>query len=393
MAMRQCPNCKNPVKPNAKFCAKCGRALGAATPPKDLSGFGNLTGLGRAPFAPVGSHCPHCGKPNRVGAKFCAHCRQPLAAPLQAVAPPRAEIRCPKCGATNRAGARFCAKCRSDLPAGERAPIVPPLRGGVEMERGRFPWIVAALGSVAAVMLCVALSIGAWFATDGGKKIAGVGASATPTASASSLSVSSPTPTAETVETPAATAQVTPSIPAVTATAVAVETPITATPVTPSIPAVTPTAAACQMFEGTGYTLLYPTGWYVYQSPPGAVDRSGARYDLILSDAPGNRSPQSATPDESARVTVYYLPKAKQPLEEWVSERWAWLDVPLTAATLDDAPALGAAALSTDATLFQEFVWIEHRGQYYTVKAYARADALDALDKIKKVMDSFLLKK
>lgn len=360
MAMHQCPNCYNPVKPNAKFCAKCGHPIGAAAPPAQHA---------QSAQQPAGVPCPKCGTVNRAGAKFCARCRASLGALLQAVAPQRAEVKCPKCGALNRAGARFCAQCRSDLLAGARAPIASSARDSTE-ERRRFPWIVAALGSAAAVVLCVALSIGAWFATDGGKKVAGVRASTTPTVIASSLpSASPPAPTTA-----------------------AVETPIMATPVTSSVPVVTPTAA-WQTFEGTGYTLLYPTGWYVYQSPPSVVERTGARYDLILSDAPGNRSPQSATPDESARVTIYYLPKAKQPLEEWVSERWAWLDAPLTTTTLDDTFALSATALSTDATLFQEFVWIEHRGQYYSVKAYARADAPDALDKIKKVMDSFRLKK
>jgi hypothetical protein len=352
------------VRPAAKFCAKCGRALGAPAP----SGAAVMRAQ---PAPPAGIACPHCGKPNRIGAKFCAHCRQPLGVSLQATAPPRAEVRCPRCNTPNRADARFCKRCRCDLaaPAG-----IQRERKGAAEERARVPaWVPRVLvgfGAVAALVICVTVALWWWL----GRKDTTV-----------ALATATPTPTASAATaTPAPTATETPRRDV---------SPAAATPVTPSIPAVTPTAAAWQTFEGTGYTLLYPTGWYVYQSPPGAVDRTGARYDLILSDAPGNRSPQSATPDESARVTVYYLPKAKQPLEEWVSERWAWLDVPLTAATLDDAPALGAAALSTDATLFQEFVWIEHRGQYYTVKAYARADALDALDKIKKVMDSFLLKK
>lgn len=170
---------------------------------------------------------------------------------------------------------------------------------------------------------------------------------------------------------------------------------ITALPVppvvTPLVSGTAPSIVTWQTFDGNGYTLRYPTGWFIYQSPPGAVDRTGVRYDLILSDAPGNQSSQSATSDESARVTIYYLPKSKQPLGEWVSQRWAWLDTMLTPATIDDVPALSATVLSTEPALLQEFLWIEYRGQYYTVHAYARADKPDMIDKFKSIVGSFRL--
>lgn len=159
------------------------------------------------------------------------------------------------------------------------------------------------------------------------------------------------------------------------------------TPVSSETPSTTTT---WQTFEGTGYTLIYPSDWYIYRA--NVDERTGVRYDLILSNAPGNRSPQNATPDESARVMVSYLPRAQQPLDEWVIQRWAWLDAPLTPATIDGTSAFTATALSTEPPLLQEFLWIEYRGRYYTIQAYARADAPDALDKIKKIMDSFKLK-
>jgi len=285
--------------------------------------------------------CPHCKKTIRANAKFCNHCGRPISQRQPIVAQRASEassarVRCPQCGTFNRIGARFCVKCRSDLPKMQTTP-----------EQFTTRRIFAALAGVAAVLLCL---IGA---------LAAYNAQGKPTAV-----VSQPSP----APTPGASVAPPPSV--------------TMTP-EPSI------AATWQTFSGTGYSLLYPPNWYVYQS--NVPERTGMRYDLILSNAPGNRTPQNATPDESARVTVSFLPKASQPLSEWVTQRWAWLDAPLEPATIDDASALIATALSNEPPLWQEFFWIEHRRQYYTIKAYARADAPDALETIKRVMDSFKL--
>jgi len=59
--------------------------------------------------------CPRCGQPARVGARFCAHCQQPLAG---APPPPASSVpaqRCPQCGAALRSGAKFCGTCRYKL--------------------------------------------------------------------------------------------------------------------------------------------------------------------------------------------------------------------------------------------------------------------------------------
>ncbi len=95
MATR-CPNCDQPLRDGAKFCTSCGYRLAVPkptpafpiTPPpidssqepkskpqpepkaqqaiplaeiKDEPGAGRVT-------------CPHCGKPNRLGVKFCRYC-------------------------------------------------------------------------------------------------------------------------------------------------------------------------------------------------------------------------------------------------------------------------------------------------------------------------------
>ena len=51
--------------------------------------------------------CVRCGKPVRIGAKFCAVCGQPVSA---TPAPPQ-PAPCPRCGQPLRPGARFCTHC------------------------------------------------------------------------------------------------------------------------------------------------------------------------------------------------------------------------------------------------------------------------------------------
>jgi|GEM_PF-3364940 len=340
MASLTCSSCNALLKSGAKFCPRCGRAVGNPKGPlhETSSGLGGIT-------------CPKCGAQNRVGAKFCSKCRVSLGAGMQnrkGLADPSGlgAVKCPQCGAANRVGAKFCANCRSDLPQGARAPII---YRGAEKGSARSKWLIPAFASAVVMLVCALVSIVAWISANNQTEIA----SASPTA---------------TINTPLAPGSVT------------------------LVPEATPApviAMTWQTFAGAGYSLRYPPGWYVYQAKTN--EKSGMRYDLILSNAPNNTSSQSATPDESARVTVSYLPRAAQPLGEWVMQRWAWLDAPLDAATIDDAPAFSARAFFSAPSSVQEFFWIEHRGQYYIVNAYARGDAPDALDHIQRVMASFKL--
>jgi len=63
--------------------------------------------------------CPHCGRPVRVGARFCGSCGRTLVAPPAppaAPTPPSAQAtRCPRCGNQVRPGAKFCGKCQYQL--------------------------------------------------------------------------------------------------------------------------------------------------------------------------------------------------------------------------------------------------------------------------------------
>jgi len=51
-----CPRCAQPLRPGAKFCARCGAPIATATP------------------APQASACPHCHAPMRPNANFCPVC-------------------------------------------------------------------------------------------------------------------------------------------------------------------------------------------------------------------------------------------------------------------------------------------------------------------------------
>src|SRR6266496_2207648 len=59
--------------------------------------------------------CSKCGRENRAGRKFCAHCAAKLA------------IVCAGCGAENEPGELFCGECAKELaePAKPRPPPDP----------------------------------------------------------------------------------------------------------------------------------------------------------------------------------------------------------------------------------------------------------------------------
>lgn len=51
----------------------------------------------------AGAACPHCGATVRPDDRFCPRCGKPL------------QLRCPKCDAPAQAGDQFCAKCGTQL--------------------------------------------------------------------------------------------------------------------------------------------------------------------------------------------------------------------------------------------------------------------------------------
>ncbi len=60
-----------------------------------------------ASVPPSGQICPNCQTPNRIGAKFCSKCSEPLTSTR----------RCPNCSTENRVQARYCKNCRGPLMA------------------------------------------------------------------------------------------------------------------------------------------------------------------------------------------------------------------------------------------------------------------------------------
>jgi len=79
-----CPDCKNPVSQDARFCPSCGHQL------------------------VVFRQCPHCGKNISPSARFCARCGQP-------VEQKPVEKKCPHCSGLNLPDAVFCNQCGEKL--------------------------------------------------------------------------------------------------------------------------------------------------------------------------------------------------------------------------------------------------------------------------------------
>jgi len=80
----QCPDCKNPIPAESRFCPLCGHQL------------------------VILRKCTNCGKNLAPNAKFCSKCGHP------ADEKP-AEKRCSNCGAENLPGATFCNQCGEKL--------------------------------------------------------------------------------------------------------------------------------------------------------------------------------------------------------------------------------------------------------------------------------------
>lgn len=119
--MNYCPNCGHGNRDAAKFCVGCGKQFDAliavendASPfvvapfaaiptPSPLSTAGPITPV--SPPESSGVPCPNCQQVNRIGAKFCRHCSEPLATMRK----------CPHCGGENRLQARHCRVCGKNV--------------------------------------------------------------------------------------------------------------------------------------------------------------------------------------------------------------------------------------------------------------------------------------
>jgi len=68
----------------------------------------------------IDKFCPHCGRSNRITARFCVQCRH-------AFHRLRAQGKfCAQCGARRKPGAKFCAQCGLRWPAPLPFPTVAP---------------------------------------------------------------------------------------------------------------------------------------------------------------------------------------------------------------------------------------------------------------------------
>jgi uncharacterized Zn finger protein (UPF0148 family) len=182
MASTSCPNCGKPLRPGARFCGSCGHVLSAplpaqkpASPPLSPSVEQPAPTAQAAGAAVEGGDwkaCPHCGKPLRVGAKFCNNCGKsitpsgPIAeAPQPIPAPP------PK-PALSRMPAQKTAQ------AAQPARATPPLaaRAAASKQPARTGLRVVVIAIL--LVVCVAALGGGYYAyTQFGSQLFGKGTS------------------------------------------------------------------------------------------------------------------------------------------------------------------------------------------------------------------------
>jgi len=146
-------------------------------------------------------------------------------------------------------------------------------------------------------------------------------------------------------------------------------------------------------FKGAGYILSYPSDWYAYQPHHDASEASSVAYDLILSDKPGNQSPQGATLDEQARVTIWYILKPAQTLESWVVEKWAWMNTDIHSVSFGGRDALSASLETSDPPLYDVYYWVEIGDYIYIIQAYSRSDLATKLGQTQTIIDSLVFER
>ncbi len=108
VALRDCPQCGAPLRPEALFCGICGA---------DAAGVEVQAGA-----ASEGPACSNCGAALKPEARFCPRCGAPTGE-VQAVQEPAVvPLTCLKCGAALKPGARFCPRCGVQVEEGRPAP-------------------------------------------------------------------------------------------------------------------------------------------------------------------------------------------------------------------------------------------------------------------------------
>lgn len=142
--------------------------------------------------------------------------------------------------------------------------------------------------------------------------------------------------------------------------------------------------------RGVGFTLNYPSDWYAYQPSQAETSDLSNIYDLILSDQPGNQSPQGSTPDEQARITIWHIAKPNQTLESWVAEKWAWMNTDIRSASFGGKVALNATLETSNPPLYNVFYWLEIKDYIYIIQAYSRTDVATKLEQTRSILSSLM---
>jgi hypothetical protein len=139
----------------------------------------------------------------------------------------------------------------------------------------------------------------------------------------------------------------------------------------------TPEVATWSSYEDplVGFGFQYPSNWYINQ-PANAPD-SILNYAVILSNQPGNISPQGRTDNETVRLTISYARDQISPLELWIATNWTGLGSEIVAANLSSLQGWSYSQPTVLSPGTYTIFWGTQDNQYYVVESYASTNGTD----------------
>jgi hypothetical protein len=146
MNATNCPSCRRPIRPGARFCGNCGTVLAGQQPASPRPDQQRMPPQPKPSVPPQPGSSQHPPAPAPVPPQV--HQNQPQQ-PAQPAKPKKRSNRCPRCNEPIRSNVRFCGKCGTQI--GTDVPNPSP-RKGVRV------WLIALL-----LVLLVAAGVSAFY--------------------------------------------------------------------------------------------------------------------------------------------------------------------------------------------------------------------------------------
>ena len=152
-------------------------------------------------------------------------------------------------------------------------------------------------------------------------------------------------------------------------------------------PAQTATPTSWKTFTDSqlGYSIQYPGDWYLYE-PTHPTD-SIVYYDLIISDAPGNISPQGRTEDENGRISLSYTQNQEEPLEVWIVSYWSELNSEILPATLSNHRGWSVTYPTYNPSGNYSIYWLDVADTYFIIETYSESSGI-AIQRIQEILST-----